>query len=149
MKKKVWRKDGMKQIIDSGWKEFNKQTDCICTGNVCANTQYSSFIRPWKETECNGLTRPKGYLMDFDLKPFRNFCIPKCIMEILEDKNRTESYILYMFFILNKKKQMEPFGWVVTGYNYKYVTSCVTKNYRQSYLRRYKALQEAISYITE
>ena len=87
--------------------------------------------------------------MDFDLKPFRNFRIPKRIMEILEDKERNESYILYMFFIVNKEKHVEPFGWVVTDYHYKYVESCVTRNYKQSYWRRCNALQEAISYITE
>lgn len=149
MKQKVWRKDGMKQIISSGWKEFDKQTNCISTGNVYARTQYSSFIRPWKETECNGFTNPEGHLMNFDLKPFRNFRIPKRIMEILKNKERNESYILYMFFIVNKEKHVEPFGWVVTDYHYKYVESCVTRNYKQSYWRRYNALQEAISYITE
>jgi len=87
--------------------------------------------------------------MDCDLKIFSSFRIPKYIMEILEDKERNEGYILYMFFILNKEKHVEPFGWVVTDYNHKYVTSCVTRNYKQSYLRRYNALQEAISYITE
>ena len=139
----------MKQIINSGWKEFDKQTNCISTGNVYANTQYSSFIRPWKETECNGFTNPEGHLMNFDMKPFRNFRIPKCIMEILKNKERAESYILYMFFIVNKEKHVEPFGWVVTDYHHKHVTSCVTRNYGQCYLKRYNALKEAINYITE
>lgn len=149
MKQKVWRKDGMKQIINSGWKEFDRQTNCISTGNVYANTQYSSFIRPWKETECNGFSNPEGHLMDFDLKPFRSFRIPQCIMDILKNKERAESYILYMFFIVNKYKHVEPFGWVVTDYHHKRVTSCVTRNYGQSYWRRYNALKEAINYITE
>jgi len=149
MKKIIWSKDGMKQIINSGWKEFDKQTNCISTGNVYANTQYSSFIRPWKETECNGFSNPKGHLMDFDLKPFRSFRIPQCIMDILKNKERAEIYILYMFFIVNKEKHVEPFGWVVTDYHYKHVTSCVTRNYGQSYWKRYNALQEAINYITE
>ena len=62
MKKAVYDKSG-RQIVSSAWKEFNQQTNCISTGNVYANTQYSSFIRPWKEKECNGHVNPEGHLV--------------------------------------------------------------------------------------
>ena len=40
-------------------------------GSVISDLQYSDFIRPHNETDCNGRTNPRGQLRDFDLKPFR------------------------------------------------------------------------------
>ena len=76
MKERKYNKTKMKQIVDSHWKLFNKQTNLIASGNVIANTQYSNVIRPWKETECNGRTNPFGRLMEFDLQGFKKHAIP-------------------------------------------------------------------------
>lgn len=148
MKQKVWSKDGMKQIINSGWKEFDKQTNTIFTGQVWANTQYSMCIRPWKETECNGLTHPEGHLMDFDLKPFKRLNIPDRILQVLTDKGREKGAILYMFFITNKDGRIDPFFWVVTDYDYHMVES-VLRVGNGNYMKRYSASREILEYITE
>lgn len=39
-----WNKSGMKMIIESGFKEFDKQTNLITSGNCISNTQYSNHI---------------------------------------------------------------------------------------------------------
>ncbi len=147
MKESKFSKDGMKQIIDSGWKLFDKQTNCITSGQCIANTQFSMCIRPWKETECNGFTNPEGHLLDFDLKPFRNYHIPESIKQLLMDKEREKSVILYMFFVTIDNRP-EPFCWVVTDYNDKLIKYCIVNGYRQQWLKRYNAAQEAISSIT-
>lgn len=149
MKESVFSKSGMKQLIDSGWKEFDKQTNCIVHGNAVCNTQYSSYIRPWKETECNGFVNPEGHLMDFDLKPFRNYHIPRDIYDYLTDQNRQESVILYMFFVTNKYKRLDPFSFVITSRNHRLIMYRVVSWTGQRYMKRLRATKEAIKYITD
>lgn len=148
MKKRIWRKDGMKQIINSGWKLFDKQTNCITTGNAFCNTQTSSYIRPWNEIECNGFEFSQGHLLKFDLQNFGRHCIPEHIHDILFNEERTESVILYMFHIYNKEKRIEPFCWVVTGKDQKLISWSIVCGYKKSFQKRYGAAKEAISYIT-
>lgn len=147
MKKSIYNKRGTRQIVNSGWKLFDKQTNCIGPGNCVFNTQVSSFIRPWKQLECNGRVNPEGHLTNFDLEGFRRYNIPSRMLEILRDKNREESMILYMFFVL-VNGEVEPFGWALTTKDYGLVASSVVRRYGQSYAKRYNALYEAIEYIT-
>lgn len=146
MKKAIYNKRG-NQVVDTGWKEFDRQTNCIATGNVYANTQVSSFIRPWSETACNGHSFLEGHLMKYDMKQFDGYRIPTDIREILTDHNRQDSVILYMFFVINKEGHVEPFSWIVTDRNYKLIARHVTCGYRQSYTKRLLASKEIISYI--
>lgn len=136
-------------LIDSGWKEFDRQTNVIATGNVYANTQYSSFIRPWKETECNGFTDPEGHLIKYDLKPFQNYWIPKDIEEYLTNRNRQDSVILYMFFVRDKEGCVEPFSFVVTDYHHRLIMYRVQSYRGQRYMKQLNATKEAIRYITD
>ena len=53
--------------FDSLHKTFNRQVSCISTGNHIGNTVYSSYIRAYNQTECNGHTFPKGHLQEYDL----------------------------------------------------------------------------------
>ena len=148
MKKAIWNSTGNKMIINSGWKEFDKQTDCISTGNVFSDTQLSWFVRPYCETECKGFENPKGHLMDYDLKMFNPYHIPERIMDVLTDINRRESYILYMFFTKCKGK-VEPFCWVITDSYHRLITYSIVCGYQQQYSKRESAAKEAISYITD
>ena len=148
MEKPEYNSKGTRQLVNSGWKAFDRQTNCISTGNVYANTQYSGCIRPWKETECNGRQNPEGHLTEFDLKPFRNLRIPKRIENILKDKNRTESMILYMFFILDKYNHVKPFYWAVTDYGYKLVDDVIVLHVHERYEKRLAAKNEILKYIT-
>ena len=58
----TWSKNGMKMILNTDFKKFNKQTNYISNGNVIANTQYSNYIRPYN-TRINpvGEVVEKGY----------------------------------------------------------------------------------------
>ena len=146
MKKHTWDNPN-KMHFESAYKTFNEQTNLISTGNVIANTQFSSYIRPYNETECNGLTRPAGELLKFDLQYFRN--IPERIINILWDKTRTESYILYQFSVYNKKyNERDIIGYVLTDYNDNLITYAVTCNYGSCYYKRESAILECIEYIT-
>ena len=62
----TWSKNGNKMIINSKFKEFNKQTNLITSGNVIANTMWGLYIRPWSETESNGLTFKEGEIFEQD-----------------------------------------------------------------------------------
>lgn len=149
MKKAKYNKRGTKQIIDSGWKLFDNQTNCISTGNVYASTQLSSFIRPYSQTECNGGVFQEGHLMQFDLKPFSQLGVPSEIMQVLKDVNRKDSVILYMFFVTNKYKRVEPFCWIVTDRLHNLVKRIVTCEYGANKNKRARAACEVTEYITE
>lgn len=148
MKKAKFTANGMKQIIDSGYKLFDKQTNIICDGNVIANTEFGNFIRPWKEIECNGRTNPPGHLTKFDLEAFEPHRIPKRLLDFLLDKNRDKAVILYMFFVV-KNKHIVPFSFVITSSDYKLIDYAIIVRHGQSWMKLYKATMEAISYITD
>ena len=80
MKKREWENPN-KMRFESEFKTFNKQVNLITTGNAICNTQMSMFIRPYKETKCNGFENPEGHLMRWDLQYFSN--IPQNIRKIL------------------------------------------------------------------
>ena len=147
MKKAVYNSKGS-QVINTEWAEFNKQTNCISTGNVYANTQISSFIRPYKRTECNGFRFPEGDLMKTDLKQFDRFRIPYAIGQVIKDEKREDSVILYMFFT-TRNEHVTPFGWVLTDRQHHLIGQCVVRKHGESYTKRWSALNEAIQYITE
>lgn len=67
--KRQWTRNGMRQVIESPHKEFNKQTNLIDnSGNLIASTQNASYIRAYNETKCNGFTFEKGYLQKEDMR---------------------------------------------------------------------------------
>lgn len=145
MEKATWDNPN-KMHIDSGFKTFDKQTTLITTGNVIAPTQTSWFIRPFNEVK-NGYYEGKpGEFLEYDLKHFID-PIPHQMKEKLYDKNRTESYILYKFFVMNKK-ETDVIGYVLTDSHYNYIDHSVwISSYRCSVSKREAALREAMRYI--
>lgn len=143
MKQAVFNKSGMRQLVDTGYKRFDKATNYIGTGNVIANTQCSFYIRSYNETECNRQTFPKGHLLNYDLNMFRN--IPSKIRHILCDKERTTSCILYNFFVGDTTV-----GWVITDNCHHFIASEVDTWYGDNlFCKKYNCLAECIKYITE
>jgi hypothetical protein len=57
-------------VIDTGCSAFDSQCSYLTSGNHWGNCQFSTFVRPVFETECNGHTVPVGELFDFDMKTF-------------------------------------------------------------------------------
>lgn len=67
--KRQWTRNGMRQVIESPHKTFNKQTNLIDNnGNMIASTQCSKYIRAYNDTECNGFSFAKGHLQNVDIK---------------------------------------------------------------------------------
>lgn len=149
MKKAVYNKRGTKQIVHTGYNVFDRQTNCITAHNAICNTQISNSIRPYSEQECNGMTFKQGHLLDADLEWFKKRTIPQSILNVLKDRERKESVILYMFFTTDKYFGIQPFFWVVTDYNHKLIEQCVVTNNRQWAYKRIEAAKEILKYITD
>ena len=146
MKKHTWDNPN-KMHMDSGFKLFDKQTNLISTGNVFANTQRSVFIAPWSETDRNNCKWTEGRLLKSDLK-FGGFdgYLPKCIHNIVYDKNRTELIILYAFRVFRQGRE-EVIGYVVTDKDYNYMNHCIIAASNGSFYKRQCAVEEAMKYI--
>lgn len=143
MKKLEW--DNPNKIhMDSGFKTFDQQTNVISTGNVSSNTQFSSFIRPYNEVKNYGYTGKPGDFLKYDMQWFEQ--IPTKMREIIYDKNRENSCILYEFFIHRNGKR-EVIGHVLTDGSYKHIASSVNCEYGQSYQKRESAINECKKYI--
>lgn len=114
-----WSKNGMKMIIDSGFKEFDKQTNCLSRGNAIANTQHSNYIRPYYETKNPvGQEVEKGFLRDYDLKYFSLNKMTNSFRDWLDNITKNDKVIIYEYFIY-RNKQKEVIGWLVQSENTK------------------------------
>ena len=148
MKKAIFNKRGTRQLIDSGYKLFDKQTNCICTGNVYANTQYSAIIRPYSQTRCNWTDFEPGQLMNTDLKPFRRYGIPNFMYDILTDQTRAESLILYMFFVTDSNMDIRPVVWVLTDKKHQLIKCTAAHRHGTSWTKTNQVLTAVLPYIT-
>lgn len=142
MEKAIFNKSGMKQIVNSGYKLFDNQTNCITTGNVMSNTQYSSYIRPYKEVVNGYHIGKQGDFLKFDMKNFNR--IPKSIKNFLTDENRVDSVILYEFFV-NRNRRIDVIGYVLTDKNHNLIKYYVEEG--NWYFKREMAIREAMKYI--
>jgi hypothetical protein len=59
-----------RMVIDTGCSVFDTQCSHLTSGNHWGSCQFSTFVRPVSETECNGRTFPIGELFDFDMNAF-------------------------------------------------------------------------------
>lgn len=136
-----WSKNNNKMIINSDFKEFNKQTNLITTGNVIAKTMYGSYIRPYNETKCNGLTFEIGHLFEYDLQFFH---ISNRFKEYIKSLNK--KVILYEIFIYRKGKK-DIIGWLVED-NGKIICDLLRET-KGNYNKRYSALDMVRKIIEE
>lgn len=144
-KKPAYKMTGIRpQIIESGFKKFDSQTNCISAGNVIANTQYSSYIRPYKEILNCGYTGKEGDLTKFDMQHFSR--IPDGIREVLIDKNREQSVILYEFCVYYDKVR-EVIGYILTDSDSKLVKSYALSSHGFSCQKRIDAIRECMCYV--
>lgn len=140
MKKAIFSKNGMKMIIDSGYKKFDKATNYISKGNVMANTQYSSYIRSYNEVKNGNYTGKLGDFLKYDLQFFKN--VNPRIMNILNDKTREKSMILYQFNIGNVI-----IGHILTDYDHNYIASSAVYTYGVRLSKIYSCLEELENYV--
>jgi hypothetical protein len=119
--KKIAWVNGNHMLMQSGHKTFDRQVDCVSDGNVIGSVQYSSYIRPTEEVECNGFTNPPGHLRNFDLEMFEQFGMHKNSYEwkkIVELVDRYGGGILYAFFHYVGRRRIVH-GFILTDKPYK------------------------------
>lgn len=59
-----------RMVIDTGCSVFDRQCSYLTSGNHWGSCQFSTFVRPVSETECNGRMLPIGELFEFDMRAF-------------------------------------------------------------------------------
>lgn len=104
-----WNKSGSRMILDTKLKTFNTQTNLITIGNVIADTQYSNYIRPYNEIECNKKMYNKGELRDYDLQ---FFTLNEKVRNYVLKHTENEDGILYQFHFYNARKEKVIIGWI-------------------------------------
>jgi hypothetical protein len=70
---------------------------CFMKGNVISDHQFSSFIRPRQNRECNGFIRDEGVLQRFDLNNLPAYFGPVKHIAVSYADRLAESVILYCF----------------------------------------------------
>ena len=73
--------------IDTGCPVFDSQCSHLTSGNHWGSCQFSTFVRPVSETECNGRTLPVGELFEFDMRAFTE--MPAHVRAAIRAINRT------------------------------------------------------------
>jgi len=76
-----------RMVIDTGCSAFDSQCSYLTSGNHWGSCQFSTFVRPVSETECNDRTLPAGELFDFDMKAFTE--MPAHVRAAIRALNRT------------------------------------------------------------
>lgn len=114
--------------INTGHKTFDQQCDCLTTGNVVSNTQYSSYVRAVSNTECNGCNFKPGHLRAFDLKLFAK--LPSHVRYWYEEHPNIET-ILYEFRHFRKGKKIVH-GYVITDTQHNLLLKAFSHNSQKS-----------------
>ena len=122
----------------TGNKIFDNQCDIIAPGNVHTNTQFSGYIRPKSEVECNGKTFEPGELQLFDMKGFRTIGCPSYILRIASQETEKHGTIcLYQFRHwvkeIGKERPREIIhGWIIADYQNNFITSIMANRRQKS-----------------
>ena len=125
MKTAKFNEKGTRQLVNSGWKTFDGQTNYLGTGNVWASTQYSSYIRAYSDVKNGAHIGKPGDFLKYDLHAFQTQMIPDSMMDLMKNTERKDSYILYEFFTLTKDGRREVFGHILTDKDYKLLSKQV------------------------
>ena len=75
-----------RMVIDTGCPVFDSQCSHLTSGNHWGTCQFSTFVRPFFETECNGRMVPVGELFDFDMKALT--MVPPDVLSTIRVMNR-------------------------------------------------------------
>ena len=145
-----------KMRFESGFKTFDRQTNCIHTGNVIGGrTQLSFCIRAY-----NTPTRPMGgpvepgEMQEYDLEQFGK-CNPRChvpqhIRHEVYREGRDRGLTLYCFRHLayrDGQRIVVVDGWVLTDYEYNHVKTWYGLRGRRVRGKSVAAVDEAAKYV--
>lgn len=153
MKKAIFTEDGMKQIVDTGYKLFDKQTNCLSPANCIANTMIGFYIRPYAETQSNCTDFPEGHLMECDLKGYDLRGCPRVILEMIRSPKRTEPVKFYQFYVYPPNRPRSVFGYgLCTADDVCLAIGLSTDERGNRYhyqVKKYCATKEAMQYVSD
>ena len=113
MKQKEWLTPN-RMLFESDHKEFNRQVDCISTGNVIGSVQTSFYVRSKMDTECNEQQFPVGHLRQVDLSLWRRLGgLPPDVLQYVREVTEEDEIIVYRFFHYSGAKRIVH-GYIVT-----------------------------------
>jgi len=122
-KKAEWHTPN-KMKVDTPHQVFSRQTNLIAVGNVFANTQHSSYIRPFNETLNSAQEfRKKGHLQNWDLNHFSH--LPYFVQNAVKTHAIDESVILYQFHHYRHNERVIH-GYVITNSEFELLQYFVT-----------------------
>lgn len=110
-----WDKSGDRQVIRTGCRPFDTQISALGQGNVLGSTITGWYIRPYRETECNGHTFTEGHLQAFDLRVFNP--LPAQVDRAVRARTRTISGILYKLFHTGVHQVVHGYVWADYDHN--------------------------------
>lgn len=151
LKKKSW--ENGKMVVKSKLVAFNKQTDIITTGTVYAGTQRSKCVRPWHMDEWAGKRYHEGELLLSDMNGFRRI-ENAAILNVIYDRDRTETVVLYEFFVMKYDRIRggrikDVLGHVLTDEHSKLISYSLYIPERNEIHKRRSALFEAMNYVVD
>lgn len=153
MKKAIYNQSGTRQIVDTGYKMFDNQTNCLAVANSIANTMIGFYIRPYTETQCNNIDFPVGHLMEYDLKGYDLSGCPKTILAMIKSPKRREPVKFYQFCVYPPNRPRNVFGYGLCAAD----DTCLAfglstnENFVRYHLRvkKYRAIKEAMQYVSD
>ncbi len=97
-------------------KTYNRKSEnYVYKGNAVTDGQYSGYVRPFKQVECNENYFKLGELQDFDLQPFIDRHVPNNVLAAARQAaNENGGCCLYMFRHFPRKDYMIVHGYVIT-----------------------------------
>lgn len=126
----------MQRLIQSEHKTFNKQVNSLKgywgRGNVVSDTQYSSYVRGFHTTTCNGHSFEKGELMTRDLEKFNHLLKQFGRQRVAKHLTHMPEGILYVFFH-NGRNGRFVHGWMLTDSTHQFVEDQVMSGRNQGW----------------
>ena len=142
MKKHTWDNPN-KMHFESPLKSFNERVRVIVQGNAVTDTQWSTRVRAYNTTECNGLNYQPGELQKFDLSVHAGG-VPEYVQRCIREKFVDESGWFYHFFYWKSINVCRTLGYVVFNDDHSkyqvFVNAHITSKSRE-------ALYECIEYL--
>jgi len=114
---KTWSDDGMKMLINTGNKTFDRQTVTISTGNVFSPTQTSSYLRAFNDVHIDGdpRLRSPGELLRFDCDTVDRH-MPRQVVDAVTALCHTKGGILYRWSHIRRARRRGEAERVVHAY---------------------------------
>jgi hypothetical protein len=113
-REKEWSEDGMRQIVRSGHKAFDRQTSALCCGQQIGDTILSFCVRPHSELECNDRTFRPGELRRSDVDRFGR-CLSESAKHWLQENPEFKGIVYTLTTCTKNPERVYPPPIVIQG----------------------------------